>query len=154
MALSLPRPIRWALIVFVVVFAGMQVVQPDRTNPPVNPAHSLLSKATPEVRAILSRSCRDCHTNETQWPLYSYVAPMSWIMAGHVHDGRERLNLSEWTSYDEDEQDKFLGGLCSQPKRGRMPLPSYLIIHRAATLAPSDVTTLCAWSEKMRDTLQ
>jgi len=154
MAVSLPRPIRWALIVFVVVFAGMQAVQPDRTNPPVNAAHSLLSKATPEVRAVLERSCRDCHTNETQWPLYSYVAPMSWVTASHVHAGRDRLNMSEWTSYDEDEQDKFLGGICSLPKKGRMPLPSYLIIHRSAKLAPSDVAILCAWSDKMRDTLQ
>lgn len=154
MAFRLPRPIRWGLIVFVVAFAGMQFVQPERTNPPVNATHSLLAKAPPEVRAILERSCRDCHTNETRWPLYSYVAPMSWLVASHVHHGRARVNFSEWTSYDSDEQDKFLGGVCSQPKKGKMPLPSYLIIHRGATLAPSDVTTLCAWSEKMRDTLQ
>jgi len=154
MALNLPRLIRRALVVFAVVFAGIQLVQPDRTNPPVNPAHSLLSKATPEVRAILDRSCRDCHTHDTRWPAYSYVAPMSWLVANHVHHGRDRVNFSEWTSYDSDDQDKFLGGICSQPKRGRMPLPSYLLIHRSAVLAPSDVTTLCAWSEKMRDTLQ
>jgi len=154
MAFQLPRLLRRALIASVVAFAGIQVVQPHRTNPPADPAHSLLAKATPEVRAILDRSCRDCHTNETRWPLYSYVAPMSWFVASHVQHGRDRINFSEWTSYDSDDQDKFLGGICSQTKRGRMPLPSYLIIHRDATLAPSDVATLCAWSEKMRDTLQ
>jgi len=154
MAFHLPRPLRWALIVFAVAFAGIQIVQPDRTNPPVDPAHSLLTKASPEVRAILERSCRDCHTNETRWPLYSYVAPMSWFVSSHVQHGRERINFSEWTSYDGDEQDKYLGGICSQTKRGRMPLPSYLIAHRDATLAPADVAALCAWSEKMRDTLQ
>jgi hypothetical protein len=154
MTVRVPRPIRWASIVFVVVLAGMQIVQPDRTNPPVNAGHSLLHAMPPDVRAILERSCRDCHTNETRWPLYSYVAPMSWLVAADVHAGRDRLNLSEWTSYDSDEQDKFLGGMCNLPRRGRMPLPSYLLIHQGAKLAASDVTALCAWSEKMRDTLQ
>ena len=79
---------------------------------------------------------------------------MSWLVASHVHHGRDRLNFSEWTAIDTDDQDKFLGGVCSQAKRGRMPLPSYLLIHRDAVLSPADVTTLCAWSEKMRDTLQ
>ena len=148
------RWVRWALVVAVVVFVAMQAVRPDRTNPPVTAAHSLLPRVPADVRAILDRSCRDCHSNETRWPLYSQVAPMSWLVAGHVRDGRDRFNYSEWSTYDSDEQDKLLGGMCTLPKRGRMPLPSYLLIHRDAKLAPSDVTTLCAWSEKMRDTLQ
>jgi hypothetical protein len=154
MAVRLPRPVRLALVAFVVVFAGMQLVQPDRTNPAVDPSHSLLTKAPPDVRAILERSCRDCHTHETTWPVYSYVAPMSWFVANHVHHGRDRVNFSEWTAIDPDDQDKFFGGICSQPKRGRMPLPSYLYLHRDAKLSTSDVAALCAWSEKMRDTLQ
>src|SRR5262245_8588484 len=103
MAFSVPRPVRLALVVFVVAFAAVQLIQPDRTSPPLNPAHSLTTKAPPEVRAILERSCRDCHSSETRWPLYSYVAPMSWMVASHVHSGRDRFNFSEWTSYDEDE---------------------------------------------------
>jgi heme-binding protein len=131
-----------------------QFIRPDHTNPPVNAAHSLLTKAPADVRGILDRSCRDCHSNETRWPLYSQVAPMSWLVAGHVRDGRERFNYSEWTRYDSDEQDKLLGGVCSLAKRGRMPLGSYLLIHRAARLSSVDVTALCAWSEKTRDSLQ
>jgi hypothetical protein len=154
MALRLASWARWALLIVLVAAIGIQAVRPDRTNPPVNPAHSLLPKAPADVRAILERACRDCHSNETRWPLYTEVAPTSWLVANHVHAGRDRFNYSEWTTYDTDEQDKLLGGVCSLPKRGRMPLPSYLIIHRDAKLSPSDVTTLCAWSEKMRDTLQ
>ena len=62
--------------------------------------------------------------------------------------GRDRFNYSEWTTYDTDEQDKLLGGMCSLTKRGRMPLPSYLLIHRDSTLSPADVTAICAWSRK------
>jgi hypothetical protein len=151
------RLARWTLrlvALAAVVFVAIQFVRPDRTNPPVNPAHSLLPHASPDVRAILDRSCRDCHSNETRWPLYSRVAPMSWLVAGHVRDGRDAFNYSEWTSYDSDDQDKLLGGMCSLTRRGRMPMPSYLFIHRAAKLSAGDVAAICAWSEKMRDTLQ
>jgi len=148
------RGLRWALVFLVVALAAIQFVRPDHANPPVVAAHSLLPKAPADVRGILERSCRDCHSNETRWPLYSQVAPMSWLVAGHVRDGRDRFNYSEWTAYDTDEQDKLLGGMCTLTKRARMPLSSYLLIHRDARLSPSDVSAICAWSEKMRDTLQ
>jgi len=154
MALRIARWARWILLVVVVALIGMQFVQPDRTNPPVVPGASLLAKTPPEITALLERSCRDCHSNQTRWPLYSYVAPMSWLVANHVTDGRENFNYSEWASYDSDDQDKFLGAMCSLTQRERMPLPSYLLIHRGAKLSPDDVKTLCAWSDKMRDTLQ
>lgn len=154
MSVRLSRVARAALFLVPAVALGIQLVRPDRSNPPVNPAHSLLPQTPPAVRAILDRSCRDCHSNETRWPLYSQVAPMSWMVASHVHEGRDRFNYSEWTAYDSDEQDKLLGSMCSLPRRGRMPLPSYLWIHRGAKLSAGDVAALCDWSEKMRDTLQ
>jgi Haem-binding domain len=146
--------IRWVLTVFLVVFIGAQFVRADRTNPPATPTMSLRAKTPADVSAILDRACRDCHSNETRWPWYTNVAPMSWMVADHVHQGREHFNYSEWTSYNSDDQDKFLGAMCNLAQRGRMPLPSYLLIHRDATLSPEDVQTLCSWSDKMRDTLQ
>ena len=79
---------------------------------------------------------------------------MSWLVANDVHHGRDHFNYSEWTTYPSDDQDKFLGAMCKLATRGRMPLPSYLLIHRGAKLSPADVTALCTWSDKMRDTLQ
>lgn len=151
---SIVRTVRAGLIVFLVLFIGAQFVRPNRTNPSSPAGASLLTKATPEVAAILDRSCRDCHTNDTRWPWYTNITPMNWLVANHVHQGRENMNLSTWSAYDEDDQDKFLGGICSLARRGRMPLPSYLLIHRDAKLSDADVTALCTWSEKMRDMLQ
>jgi len=145
---------RRVLILFLVGFIGMQFVRPDRTNPPAHAAASLTANTPPHITALLDRSCRDCHSNETRWPWYSNVAPMSWLVADHVHHGCEHLNYSEWTTYDPDHQDKLLGEMCGLVKRERMPLPSYLLIHRGSRLSPEDVTALCAWSDKMRDTLQ
>lgn len=154
MALRIARWARWILSIVLVTVVGMQFVQPSRTNPRVASSASLLTKTPPEITALLDRSCRDCHSNDTRWPLYSYVAPMSWLLADHVNDGREHFNYSEWTAYTSDDQDKFLGAMCSLAQRERMPLPSYLLIHRGAKLSPDDVKMLCAWSDKMRDTLQ
>jgi hypothetical protein len=157
--MTLVRFFRWAsrtLAVVLILLIGAQFVGADRTNPPSKPGASLLSlKSTPPgVRAILDRSCRDCHSNDTRWPWYSHVAPVSWLLLQDVHEGRDRLNYSAWTSYDSDDQDKLLNGMCKLTTKGRMPLPSYLWIHRDAKLSDADVKTLCAWSDKMRDTLQ
>ena len=151
---KIARVARWILFLFLVVFIGAQFHRPDRSNPASTPGASLMAKTPPEVGAILDRACRDCHSSETRWPWYTNVSPVSWLVADHVHHGREHFNYSEWTAIDEDEQDKLLGGMCSLAERGRMPLPSYLLIHRNAKLSPADVKTLCAWSEKMRDMLQ
>ena len=145
---------RWILSVFLVAFIGIQFVPMERSSPPTRAIDSLHTKTTPEIKAILDRSCRDCHSNETSWPWYSYVAPASWLVVTDVHNGREHFNYSEWTSIDSDEQDKFLGAMCNLAQRGRMPLPQYLWIHPSAKLSPADVAALCAWSDKMRDTLQ
>lgn len=141
-------------MVFVLAFAGAQVVRPVRTNPSAPRSASLVASAPQAVSAILVRSCRDCHSNDTRWPWYSSVAPMSWMVISHVNDGRDAFNYSEWASYNADDQDKLLGSICSLTKRGRMPLPSYIVIHRDAKLSEAAITTLCTWSEKMRDTLQ
>lgn len=153
-ALRTARLVRRALILFLMVFIGAQLVRPDRTNPPAPADASLRGLTPPHITAILDRSCRDCHSNQTRWPWYTNISPMSWLVANHVHHGREHFNYSEWTTYPSDDQDKFLGGMCDLTKRERMPLPSYLLIHRDSRLSPQDVAALCAWSDKMRDTLQ
>lgn len=151
---KIARAARWILLSLLVLLIAAQAIRPDRSNPPSVAGASLMTHATPEVAAILNRACRDCHSNETRWPWYTNVAPTSWFVANHVNHAREHFNYSQWTAIDADEQDQLLGGMCSLAERGRMPLPSYLIVHREAKLSPADVKTLCAWTEKMRDMLQ
>jgi len=148
------RVARGVLITVLAGFIALQFLRPDRTNPASTPSASLTARTPSQITAILDRSCRDCHSNETRWPWYTSVAPTSWFVVNHVNHAREHFNYSQWTSIDEDEQDKLLGSMCSLAERGRMPLPSYLLLHRDATLSPADVRTLCAWTEKMRDMLQ
>ena len=103
------RVLKWIAIGLIVVFLGIQFVRPARTNPPVDESQTISARTqmTPEVAAILDRSCRDCHTHKTVWPWYTNVAPISWWLSNHVSDGRKDLNLSEWGRLPPDRQDKI-----------------------------------------------
>jgi hypothetical protein len=130
------------------MFAGVQLVRPERANPPAAAGQSLEEHARvpPEVAGVLQRSCMDCHSNRTDWPWYSNVAPASWFVVDHVNDGRRHLNFSRWGTYDRRRADNLLKEICATAQSGFMPLDSYTLVHRGARLAPSDVKTLCQWA--------
>jgi Haem-binding domain len=150
------RVVRSVLIVLVVIFLAIQLVPVDRTNPPFDVAVSL-ERTTPvpaSVKAILDRSCKDCHSNETRWPGYGYVAPMSWLLVRDVGEGRDHLNFSEWGASDAGTQRDSLIEMCRQVRRGNMPLKRYTWIHSSAKLTADDVKTLCEWTVEMRSRLR
>ena len=143
-------------VVLVVVVVALQVRQPDRTNPPVDPAQAIARHlAVPaDVAAILDRACRDCHSNETRWPLYAYVAPISWEVAEHVANGRQEMNLSQWGTYDSDTAQDLLTVMCRQARSREMPLPVYTRLHSDARLSDEDIARLCAWTTAERRKLR
>ncbi len=102
----------------------------DHTNPPVlaEPAWN-----TPATRALAARACFDCHSNETRWPWYSNVAPMSWLVQNHVDEGREVLNFSEWNRGD-SEADEAADAV----RKGEMPPRSYVLMHPDARLTDDE----------------
>jgi hypothetical protein len=138
-----------------VLFISVQFVRPNETSLPVEPSHTIESHArvTPEVAGIFERACKDCHSNQTEWPWYARVAPVSWYVVDHVKHGRKEMNFSEWSGYDREQADWLFGAMCMTAERGRMPLPSYTRMHHAATLSPADVQTLCAWSRVEQERL-
>jgi Haem-binding domain len=144
------RIFKIVLIVFVLAFAAIQFVRPDRTNPPVVQAQTLdaTTDVPPDIKMILGRSCSDCHSNQTLYPWYSNVSPFSWFLADHIRDGRKELNFSEWSTYAPRKKAKKLDELCEQVSSGEMPLPSYLWIHRDAKLTASESQALCDWSAR------
>jgi hypothetical protein len=129
-------------------FVGVQFVRPARVNPAPLAGRSLEEHARvpPEVAGVLKRSCMDCHSNRTDWPWYSNVAPASWFVIDHVNHGRRHLNFSEWGKYDRRRADDLLGDICRTARSGFMPLNSYTLVHRGAQLTPADVKTLCDWA--------
>ena len=97
--------------------------------------------------SVLDRACRDCHSNETRWPWYSNVAPVSWFVVDHVNHGRRHLNFSDWAQYPGETAERLLENTCAFARKETMPLPSYLRVHREARLSDADVATLCDWTD-------
>ena len=149
------RILKWVAIVLVVALVGIQFVRPARTNPPVDKSQTIeaFTQMTPEVTSILDRSCRDCHSNQTVWPWYSNVAPLSWWVIDHANQGRSNLNYSEWGKLAPDRRDRKLRQICDEVQDGVMPLTSYLPMHPTAKLSEQDKKTLCDWTDKERERL-
>lgn len=144
--------LKWFALVVVIVFVGSQFVGPARTNPAVDQTQTIHAclQVTPQVAAILDRSCQDCHANTTRWPWYSNVAPVSWFVIDHVNHGRSHLNISEWGRLENRQAVKKLEEICEEVEDGEMPLASYTRIHWSAKLSPEDKKTLCEWSAAER----
>jgi hypothetical protein len=147
--------IKWAAVVIFVALAGIQFIRPQYSNPPINQEETLQATTqVPEnVDAILVRSCNDCHTNNTRYPWYSNIAPLSWSVVDHINDGRRHLNFSVWNTYDQRKKRQKLDQVCGEVTDKAMPIGQYLWVHRDALLSEEDVKTLCGWTQQERDRL-
>ncbi len=107
----------------------------DHQNPPVvkEPKWN-----TPKTRELFFRACGDCHSNETKWPWYSNIAPISWLVARDVHEGREHFNVSQWGAQSKNEGDEAYEEL----NEGEMPMKIYLLAHPEAKLSDEEKETL------------
>ena len=147
------RILKWTGITLVVLLIISQTVRPAKTNPPIDESRTIQAHAqvTPEVSAILERSCYDCHSNKTIWPWYSQVAPVSWLLVSDVNDGSKDLSFSDWARYDAKRAARKLQEICEQIEKGEMPLKSYILVHPAAKLSDSDKKILCDWAKQERE---
>ena len=151
MAIAARKLVRVVLLVLAVVLVAAQFVPLDRTNPPSDPQqHFTAITRPPEVVAsALNRSCRDCHTNDTTWPWYSRVAPMSFLVVDDVNEGRGHLNFSEWGKLDARRRSRKLEEICDEITSGAMPDRKYTLIHPSAKLTPEEVQAICGWTEQV-----
>jgi hypothetical protein len=106
-----------------------------------------------EVAGLLRTSCYDCHSNETKFPWYSYVAPFSWLIAKDVKDARKELNFSVWHDYDMVEKLKKLDDISIEVKEGEMPMPIYTAIHTSAKLSDAQRQLIVQWAEDAMDSV-
>jgi hypothetical protein len=104
-----------------------------------------------EVAEILRTSCYDCHSNETNYPWYSYVAPVKWLVIRDINNGRQELNFSDWNTLDKREQVRLLGNISDEVTDEFMPLPIYTVIHRDARLSGEEKEIISRWTESMTE---
>lgn len=137
--------LRKGMFVLLVVVGAAQFARPARTNPSVDRSHAVQAylQAGHPAAAVITRACGDCHSNETRWPWYSRVAPVSWLVAHDVNEGREAVNFSTWGMYSPDRQRKLLAKACDEVREGEMPMFVYTLMHTDARLSAADVQSIC-----------
>ncbi|MFZ0285453.1 MAG: heme-binding domain-containing protein [Terriglobales bacterium] len=131
----------------VVLAACAQLVPVARDNPPAPAPNLVYATAPANVQRIFDESCKNCHSDQTVWPWYSYVAPVSWVVAHDVHRGRSHLNFSTWDTYPPRKREERLEAICDELEDGNMPDGKYLLIHRGARLTPQERQAVCDWVE-------
>lgn len=135
------RPSTRSLLIATLVLVLIQFIPVTRDNPPDRRGPG----ASPEVTAVLRRACYDCHSHETVWPWYSRVAPVSWLVAYDVHEGREVFNLSNLQDISQETQVKVRAKALEQVEEGEMPQWYYLPLHPKARLSEADLAVLRTW---------
>lgn len=134
----------------------VQFIRPERNAGDIHGPQSLYTTGaiTPAVEQILVRACYDCHSNSTRYPWYANIQPLGWWLHHHVNEGKESLNLSEWTTYKAEDMPHILEELHEEVEEGHMPLPSYLRVHRDAVLSAAEKDTLLHWSKALETSLR
>lgn len=124
------RVFKIIFILLIIAFIGAQYIEVEKTNPPA-PADL---QAPIEVKNIFKASCYNCYSNETKWPWYSKVAPISWLISNHVSEGREHLNFSEWEKLYSSKREELKKKIWEQVATEEMPLTMYTYLHPNAKL--------------------
>ena len=137
------------------IFVIIQFFRIDKTNPPVDPVLDMINvvQVPAEIQGILKTSCYDCHSNESVYPWYTNVAPLSWWIKDHINEGRGELNFSEWADYSLRRKDHKLDEIVEMIEEEEMPLPSYLIAHGDARLSAEQKALLVVWAKAVRKDL-
>lgn len=145
--------IKIGLIVLLVILVAIQFVQPAR-NQSVQVSTSDIATVISvpnNVQAILQKSCYDCHSNNTRYPWYAILQPGAWWMASHIEEGKAELNFDEFGNYSKRRQLSKLKAIQGSIEDESMPLPSYTVIHRRASLSETDQKLLKDWFEIARN---
>ncbi len=129
------------LIILVVVLFIINLIPVNMSNPPITS-----DIKTPDiVKKILRESCYDCHSNETTWYWYTEYAPISWLIAHDVNEGREYLNFSTWDKYSVNEKNELMYESLEEIQEGEMPMKIYELMHPNSKINKDELNTLTMW---------
>ena len=137
-----------AVIALAIQLVPNELPAVEATNPGDLIGSGIVSE---EIAGMLKTTCYDCHSNETKYPWYSYVAPFSWLVAKDVREAREELNFSTWQNYEMLEKLEKLDDISIEVKEGEMPMGIYTVIHSSAKLDDAQRQQIVEWAEATMD---
>jgi hypothetical protein len=124
------------------------------TAPGANQTILREAKVEPETLALFQRACQNCHSQNTEWPWYSHVAPVSWLIARDVQQARSHMNLSQWQDYSTDDRLRLLSAIGSAARNRVMPPQRYLLLHPEARLTNMERQQIYTWTRDERRRLK
>src|SRR5580704_3962203 len=122
----------------------------DRASAPLLPGADI----PPSVAGVIAHACVNCHSEKTQWPLYSRVAPVSWLVENDVKHAREHLNLSRWDDLQPVDQRTLLTAIATVIENHEMPPHRYVVMHPEARLSADDAVRVIEWTRAERRRLR
>jgi hypothetical protein len=136
-------------IAVVLVFIIIQFFQPELNKSNIVENHIITKENLPEnIRTLLSNSCFDCHSDNTRYPWFDRIAPVSWMVAGHIRSAKQKLDFSDWGNLDATEKVGALANIQEELKSGKMPLRSYTFIHRKTKLSVQQIKEMINWTDE------
>ncbi|HTY37140.1 MAG TPA: heme-binding domain-containing protein [Bacteroidota bacterium] len=150
------KALKWILLVLVVAVVIIQFIRPEKNISKEQPTLSITQHfpVPSSIQQMFQRACNDCHTNNTEYPWYAEIQPVGWWLNKHIRDGKHGVNFDEYAGYRLMKQYHRFNDIIEQVKEDKMPLPSYLIIHRNAVLTPGEKDELIQWCTAMRDSMK
>jgi hypothetical protein len=139
-------------LALMLILIAMQFIRPDRNTAQGNHTALFLKETNPstEVKQLLLQNCYDCHSNNTNYPWYNNIAPVSYYLADHIRHGKGNLNISEWGAYTDEEKVHKLEEISEKVDKGEMPLKQYTWMHEEAKLTEIQRTQIIEWAENTR----
>jgi Haem-binding domain len=141
-------PVVWVLASLFVHLLPHQVS--DRASAPLLPGADI----PPSVVGVIAHACVNCHSEKTQWPWYSRVAPVSWLVENDVKHAREHLNLSRWDDLQQVDQRMLLTAMATVIENHEMPPHKYVVLHPEAKLSADDAVRVIEWTRAERRRLR
>nr|WP_299384405.1 heme-binding domain-containing protein [Allomuricauda sp.] len=138
------------LVALLIVLVILQFFRPEKniSEDAVAALFENETKPNSEIVAILESKCYDCHSNNTVYPWYAEVAPISYWIDGHIEEGKEHFNVSEWNAYDLEKKEHKMEEFVEEVEEGKMPEGSYTWIH--GDLTSEEKEKIIAWGKKVR----
>jgi len=144
------------LLLLLVALIAIQFFRPEKNiHPQPQPANIASVYPVPaNVDSILVKACNDCHSNNTRYPWYNNIQPVTWWLNHHVDEGKEELNFDEFATYAAARKYDKIKETKKEVDEGEMPISSYTLVHAEARLTDAEKQALTSWSENIRKQME
>jgi hypothetical protein len=148
--------IKKIFIGLLVVLVIIQFIQPAKNKSTTSQPNDIgvTMNVPDDVSIVLRKACYDCHSNNTNYPWYASIQPVSWWLNHHIDEGKDELNFSEFGAYKMKRKIKKFNEIAGEVTDGEMPLESYTWIHKDAKLTKEEASALINWANLMATKLE